>query len=214
MFTDLISVDELTPILDRVVLLDCRSRLGDEAWGPAQFIEGHIPGAQHADMDKDLAAPPGERGRHPLPAQEIWIQRIRDWGISNESQVVVYDDASGAFAARAWWMLRWVGHAGVAVLDGGMQQWSGPLQSGPTPARQPSSFTAAKSLTRTIDVEALLDGTTRTLIDAPGLRSDQPMSRIAFRAASFKPGSRSCTSRQIREARRKRLMSFPIMRAY
>ena len=166
MFTDLISVDELTPILDRVVLLDCRSRLGDEAWGPAQFIEGHIPGAQHADMDKDLAAPPGKRGRHPLPAQEIWIQRIRDWGISNESQVVVYDDASGAFAARAWWMLRWVGHAAVAVLDGGMQQWPGPLQSGPTSARQSSSFTVAKSLTRTIEVEQLLDGTKRTLIDA------------------------------------------------
>lgn len=166
MFKDLISVDQLTPILDSAVLLDCRSRLGDEAWGPAQFLEGHIPGAQYADMDRDLAAPPGEHGRHPLPAQEIWIQRIRNWGIGNETQVAVYDDASGAFAARAWWMLRWVGHAAVAVLDGGMQRWSGPLESGPARAREPSSFTAAKPLTRIIDAEQLLDGTTRTLIDA------------------------------------------------
>jgi thiosulfate/3-mercaptopyruvate sulfurtransferase len=116
---DLQSVPEL-----RVV--DCRASLQSPEAGRELYRQGHVPGASFADLLQDLSGPllPGKTGRHPLPTIESFTARARSWGIGQASQVVVYDDASGAFAARLWWLLRWLGHDAVAVLDGGFPAWA------------------------------------------------------------------------------------------
>lgn len=123
----------------QLALIDCRFDLMHPAAGRQAFLGAHIPGARYADLNHDLAAPAGaDTGRHPLPASAAFAAALTRLGIANESQVIAYDDANGSFAARLWWMLRWVGHDAVAVLDGGFQAWrklGGPLQSGePAPA--------------------------------------------------------------------------------
>lgn len=141
-------------------MLDCRAQLGDPAAGPAAWAAGHIPGAQHANLDRDLAAPAhslnnGTGGRHPLPERAAFADRCGAWGIANHTQVVTYDDAGGAYAARAWWMLRWLGHERVAVLDGGLQAWqalSDSVLSSDTPAVTPANFVATTPLTRIISL--------------------------------------------------------------
>ncbi len=133
----LISAETLTGELTdpRLVIIDCRHDLKDPAAGSRKFEEGHIPGARHAHLDRDLARPPlASEGRHPLPVIERFVEMLRRLGISNESFVVVYDDCGGAMAARLWWMLRWLGHERVAVLDGGIAAWCAlgqALEAGP-----------------------------------------------------------------------------------
>ena len=108
----------------KLVIVDCRHELQDPDAGPRKFLEGHIPGSRHAHLDRDLARPPkATEGRHPLPDVEPFVHVLRRLGISNDSFVVVYDDCGGAMASRLWWMLRWLGHEQVAVLDGGIQAW-------------------------------------------------------------------------------------------
>lgn len=124
--SNLITPDELRQNLDdaswRVV--DCRFNLSDVQAGRRQYRDGHIPGAVFADLDQDLAAPIGpETGRHPLPDAEGFAATLARLGIDNSSHVVVYDDSTGALASRAWWMLRWLGHSSVRLLDGGMDNW-------------------------------------------------------------------------------------------
>ncbi len=105
-------------------MVDCRFRLTQPDSGYAAYGQGHIPGARYAHLDHDLAANPGPGdGRHPLPDPERFANTLGAWGISDSSSVVVYDDASGAIAARLWWLLRWLGHEQVAVLDGGLDAW-------------------------------------------------------------------------------------------
>ena len=108
------------------VIVDCRFNLKQPEWGLKSYRDGHIPGAVYADLDRDLAAPviPGKTGRHPLPEIQKFADLLGEWGIGNDSQVVVYDTVSGAFAARLWWMLRFLGHSAAAVLDGGYQKWT------------------------------------------------------------------------------------------
>ncbi len=108
----------------RLVLVDVRADLADPAWGRARYLEGHLPGAVFADTDRDLSAPKtGTNGRHPLPTVERMGEVFGRLGIGPDSVVVAYDHVSGLFAARLWWMLRYLGHAQVAVLDGGMNAW-------------------------------------------------------------------------------------------
>jgi thiosulfate/3-mercaptopyruvate sulfurtransferase len=127
-----------------LVLLDTRFRLADPAAGRELWEEGHLPTAHHADLDRHLSSPVGPgTGRHPLPEPESLAHRLCKWGIRRSTSVVVYDDAGGAIAARAWWLLRWLGHEDVAVLDGGLAAWledGGRLERGNTPAA-PASFT-------------------------------------------------------------------------
>lgn len=122
----LVSVSELAGLLSDArppVLLDVRWQLS----GPAQrsaYLAGHLPGAQWCDLERDLADPPGDGGRHPLPDPARLQAAMRAWGIEQDSVVVVYDGANSVAAARAWWVLRWAGLSQVRVLDGGFAAWS------------------------------------------------------------------------------------------
>ena len=127
-FSTLISPEELKENLaaPELRLVDCRASLQDRDAGCKAYRDAHLPGAVFADLESDLSGPvvPGITGRHPLPSVPALVERLRAWGIGNASQVVAYDDASGAFAARLWWLLRFLGHDAVAVLDGGFSAWS------------------------------------------------------------------------------------------
>ena len=95
------------------IVVDCRAALGDPDYGRTAYGEGHVPGARYADLDRDLAAAPGKRGRHPLPDRDVLAERFAAWGIRHGDQLVAYDDAGGQFACRFWWLARWLG---VGVL--------------------------------------------------------------------------------------------------
>src|SRR5690606_20249832 len=129
-FSTLVSADTLARHLDDPdwVIIDCRHDLAQPDAGRTAYAESHIPQARFAHLDQDLAGATIDtnglfRGRHPLPEQERFIETLRNWGIHDTTQVVIYDAQGGMFAARLWWMLRWVGHSAVAVLDGGWQAW-------------------------------------------------------------------------------------------
>jgi len=127
-YTTLIPATELAKYLDDPawVIVDCRFSLADMERGRRDYQEAHIPGAVYAHLDEDLSGPviAGQTGRHPLPDIETFAQTLSGWGINSSIQVVVYDDSTGGIAARLWWMLRWLGHDDVAVIDGGWAQWS------------------------------------------------------------------------------------------
>lgn len=120
----LISVGELERIREEVALCDLRWDLTDPEKGRETYEKGHIPGAVFVDLDADLAARPGQAGRHPLPEPGEFASTLSSLGIDPDSHVVVYDDAGGRIAARMWWMLRSIGHEEVQVLDGGYQAWT------------------------------------------------------------------------------------------
>lgn len=124
-YTTLVDPQTLAQRLDagwRV--FDCRFALSDPPAGERAYHEGHIPGARYLHLDHDLAGPvTPQSGRHPLPDPETLARKLAAVGVSDDTQVVVYDAAAGAFAARLWWLLRWLGHSQVAVLDGGWQRW-------------------------------------------------------------------------------------------
>lgn len=126
MFTTLIDATELAALDPATVrLFDCRFDLADPDAGRKRFDAGHIPGATYLHLDDDLAGPvaPGRTGRHPLPDREAFRSLVRRYGVTMDAQIVAYDDAGGMFAARLWWMCRWAGHHGAAVLDGGYSAW-------------------------------------------------------------------------------------------
>jgi thiosulfate/3-mercaptopyruvate sulfurtransferase len=105
-------------------VIDVRHQLADVAFGRRAYDAGHLPGALFLHCDADLSGPmTGSNGRHPLPAPEVMAARLAACGIGKQTQVVVYDDAQGMIAGRLWWLLRWLGHDQVAVLDGGLQAW-------------------------------------------------------------------------------------------
>ena len=144
-----------------IYLFDCRSSLMDEAAGERAYNEAHIPNALFAHLTRDLSGPieAGVTGRHPLPNKEMFLATLRQWGVTNDSTIVSYDDANGAFAARLWWMMRWVGHEQVYVLDGGISAWktAGLPISGSIPVTTVSSFELADSISKTIEADDLLD---------------------------------------------------------
>lgn len=142
----LISTSQLHNLLggDRLFIFDCRFSLADVEAGHRAFEEGHIPGACYINLNTQLSAPviTGKTGRHPLPSRETFAETLGRLGVSNEHSIIAYDDASGAFAARLWWMVRWLGHAEVAVLDGGFKAWqaAGLPVTRDTEAVQPTKF--------------------------------------------------------------------------
>ncbi|MCF6153921.1 MAG: sulfurtransferase [Candidatus Brocadia sp.] len=126
-------------------IVDCRFSLDDTERGRRDYLQAHIPGAVYSHLNEDLSGKiiPGTTGRHPLPRPETFAQTLSNWGIDAGVQVVAYDDKGGAMAAaRLWWMLQWVGHDAVAVLDGGWQHWESkayPVTSG-VETRKPRIF--------------------------------------------------------------------------
>lgn len=108
----------------QLVIADSRHDLTQPDWGRQAFAQAHIPGAIFVSIDDDLsAAPNGHNGRHPLPSPEAFVRTLERLGIGNDSHVVVLDQGSTMFAGRLWWMLRWLGHRNVQVLDGGLAEW-------------------------------------------------------------------------------------------
>ena len=106
------------------LVFDCRHDLSDTGYGERAYAGGHIPGAQFLHLDRDLSAErTGSNGRHPLPDREAFAGRLAACGVGAQTQVVAYDNEGSVFAARLWWMLRWIGHDRVAVLDGGLPGW-------------------------------------------------------------------------------------------
>ena len=105
-------------------VFDCRHQLSDTAAGEAAYAQGHLPGAVFLHLDRDLSGlMNGRNGRHPLPDPQVLAHKLGAAGVSRSTQVVVYDDAGGMIAGRLWWLLRWLGHDRVALLDGGINQW-------------------------------------------------------------------------------------------
>jgi thiosulfate/3-mercaptopyruvate sulfurtransferase len=173
-FHTLISSAELAAHLgdSNWAVVDCRYDLMNAAWGEPAYREAHIPGAVYAHMDRDLAGPKtGRNGRHPLPDAGPFQRRMADWGIGPETQVVAYDQDSGMWASRLWWLLRYYSHEAVAVLDGGLAQWmreGRPVRAGEE-QREPRPFTAiARDWERVTaeDVERLRADPAYRLIDS------------------------------------------------
>jgi thiosulfate/3-mercaptopyruvate sulfurtransferase len=150
-----------------LVVVDCRFALGQPGAGEAAWLEGHIPGAAVLDVDRDLSAEPGPRGRHPLPSVEAFEAAARRAGIAGESRVVAYDEAGEGGAARLWWLLRHFGHDQGAVLDGGLKAWreaGGALRGGREEA-EAGDFTARPREDDTILIEQVAEGVDE-LLDA------------------------------------------------
>jgi len=158
------------------VVLDCRHDLADPNAGRAAYAEGHIPGAQFVHLDFDLSGNKLNEigafcGRHPLPDRDVFVAKLRSWGINNTTQVVAYDAQGGIFAARLWWMLRWIGHTSAAVLNGGVQAWKAAGQSLATgaPAVRRGTIHEQAALVKTVnahDVQMNIMSKQKTLVDA------------------------------------------------
>ncbi len=158
------------------VILDCRHDLMNPNAGFDSFAIGHIAGAQFANVDTDLSgAKTGAdgkfQGRHPLPGRAAFVETLRGWGIDDDTQVVAYDAHGGMFAARLWWLLRWVGHPAVAVLDGGLVAWQAAGLPMVTHAerRTPGTISDKTSLVSTVNADevlANLETRQRTVVDA------------------------------------------------
>lgn len=166
MHTTLIDANTLSQHLTdpHWVILDCRHDLLNPDFGRSAFAEGHIQNAQFANIDSDLSGPKTGadgvfRGRHPLPDRARLVETLRAWGINDDTQVVAYDAHGGMYAARLWWLLRWIGHEAVAVLDGGLAAWSAAGQALVTPvaARPHGNITEKPTLVRTVHVADVLE---------------------------------------------------------
>lgn len=161
----LVSASRLAAQLSTTTVLDVRYRLGGPP-GRAEHEAGHIPGAVYVDLDEDLAAAPGEGGRHPLPNPGVFVSAMRRAGVRGHRPVVVYDDWSGHAAARAWWLLRYYGHPDVRVLDGGWDAWrrvGGEVETGSV-APEPGDFDGEPGRMPVVGPEGVLD--VDVLIDA------------------------------------------------
>lgn len=161
----LVSVAELASLVGEVTVLDVRYRMGGPA-GPEEYAAGHVPGAAYVDLDADLAAPPGDRGRHPLPDPDVFVAAMQRAGVSSSRPVVVYDDWSGHAAARAWWLLRHYGHPAVHVLDGGWAAWvaAGHPVSTDAAAAPSGDFRGEPGSMPVVEADGLLD--VDVLVDA------------------------------------------------
>ncbi|MBU3695987.1 sulfurtransferase [Dechloromonas sp.] len=141
-------------------IVDVRHQLTDNGYGERAYAEAHIPGAVFMHCDRDLSGSmTGINGRHPLPDRDRLIARLGGIGIGPQTQVVVYDDAQGMIAGRLWWLLRWLGHEAVAVLDGGLQAWlaAGGVMSADVLPPRPAVFVAADPLTGLVTAGEVMD---------------------------------------------------------
>lgn len=203
----LVSPRDLAPWLGHpdLVLLDCRHDLKDPEAGLARWRQGHLPGALHAHLDRDLSGPVRPTtGRHPLPDADDFRAACSRWGIGPATQVAAYDDRGGEFASRAWWLLRDYGHGLVAVLDGGIQAWEEeglPLAQDEPPPRAATRFDGRPGHMPTVTAWDLRTRFPRRLLDAraaPRYRGDEePIDPVAghIRGAVSMPTSGNLDAR-------------------
>jgi len=157
-YTTLVDTETLSQHLDdpHWVSVDCRFALTRPEAGRQAYQAGHIPGARYAHLNDDLSSPQqSHTGRHPLPSPTTLAEKLGRWGIDKTSQVIVYDDSFGAMASRLWWLLRWLGHDAVAVLDGGYPVWvreQRPVTSD-APAFKPATFIPTLNQDLCVDAE-------------------------------------------------------------
>ena len=170
----LVTTDELHKHLGDPgwIVFDTRHDLMDPKKGPKAYEAGHIPGAYFLHVDDDLAGPKtGKNGRHPLPDLQTFAAKVNAAGVKPGTQVVVYDDLSGNFAVRLWWMLRWLGHDKVALLDGGFPKWAkeGKPVNTVTPPKREGAFVPRPHLGDVVDahfVDRFRETDEITLLDA------------------------------------------------
>ncbi|MEX3582905.1 MAG: sulfurtransferase [Burkholderia sp.] len=175
-YTTLISAGNLAERLaadpDSVLVFDCRFDLADPDAGSQTYAAGHLPGTHYLHLDRDLSGPKtGNNGRHPLPSRDTLVATLAAKGLRANQQVVSYDAQGGMYAARLWWLLRWLGHDSVAVLDGGLQAWqaAGQLLTQAAPAAPAGDFRAQPPLATVIDAAAVvanLASKSRLVVDA------------------------------------------------
>jgi thiosulfate/3-mercaptopyruvate sulfurtransferase len=179
MYTTLISAADLAAHIDDPdwVIVDCRHDLMNLAFGREAYAAGHLPGAVFADMENELSGPKrGDdglfRGRHPLPSKEALAETLRRWGVNDGTQVVAYDAHGGMYAARLWWLLRWIGHEAAAVLDGGLPAWQAlgqPVTLDAPAVRAPGTIALHAPFVPTVTVAEVLENIEserRTVVDA------------------------------------------------
>ncbi|PLQ01670.1 sulfurtransferase [Cupriavidus pauculus] len=145
-----------------VVVIDCSFDLTNPAAGREMYQQDHVPGAFYLHLDNELSGPKtGANGRHPLPDADLFVTRLRALGVNDDTLIVAYDAQGSMYAARLWWLARWVGHGAVAVLDGGKAAWLAaglPLEAGATPDPETGgNLTRRAPLVRTVDASALLE---------------------------------------------------------
>ena len=152
-------VERLAAAPGSVLIVDCRFDLAAPEAGQAAYAAGHIPGAHYLHLDRDLSgAKTGKNGRHPLPERAALVATLKRLGLKEGQQVVTYDAQGGMYAARLWWLLRWLGHDSVALLDGGLNAWQAagqPLDTA-TPSASEGTFKAGAPLAVTFDVDAVV----------------------------------------------------------
>lgn len=162
MLTTLVDTETLSRHLDdpRWVVVDCRFVLTDPEAGRRAYDAGHIPGARYAHLNEDLSSPATtSSGRHPLPSPAALAEKLGRWGVDKRSQVIAYDDTFGAMAARLWWLLRWLGHEAVAVLDASYPKWvreKRPVTTEP-PRIQPAQFHPTINNAMWVDADRVLE---------------------------------------------------------
>lgn len=191
----LVSTDLLAAHLREWTVIDCQFDLQREAQGLADYRSRHVPGAVFASVAHDLSgSKTGRNGRHPMPALEVFLVTVRRLGISPDRQVVVYDQDSGLFASRLWWMLRAAGHPAVAMLDGGLAKWVAegrPTASGDE-ANAPGTFVPNPFADRLVTVTEVEDGLGSggpLLVDARGPERYTGDVEPIDRAAGHIPGA-------------------------
>jgi len=208
MYTTLISTADLAAHLSdpSFVIVDVRHDLGrPDTWGEAEYRRAHLPGARFVHLDRDLSAPKtGANGRHPLPSPATAAATFGRLGIGPTSQVIAYDQQQGMYAARMWWMLRWLGHDAVAVLDGGFDKWSreGRPVTTETPQPAPVAF-PIRRIAPVVDaaaVRASLPERSLVIVDARSperYRGEaEPLDPVAGRIPGSlnRPGSQNLTA--------------------
>lgn len=194
LFTTLISTDDLAAQLEASphIVVDCRFNLDDVDAGTRAYASAHIPGAVYAHLSEDLSGTPtGTNGRHPLPDPDAFARTLGRLGIGNDTQVIAYDQDTGMYASRLWWMLRWMGHRAVAVLDGGFAKWTaeGRATRSGVEHRLARSFRAAPNAAMIVSADEIDAGT--ALLDARAPERYRGEVEPLDRVAGHIPGARN-----------------------
>lgn len=178
-------------------IVDCRYDLANPAAGEAAYAAGHVPGAVYAHLDRDLSAPRTERsGRHPLPEPDAAAAAFGRLGIDSRVQVAAYDESGGMYAARLWWLLRWLGHERAAVLDGGWQAWRAAglpvaTEPGHPAARTFVAHPRQRAWVNADELDGLLEGNACLLLDARAPERYEGRAEPLDPKAGHVPGARS-----------------------